>query len=500
MDTIHESTERMAVMSGVWPEPTTSSSSGASAGAGPSRSRTEPIISISPAVDRRPETPSSMKSPVGRKTSFRVPKWVKRSGSSRTITASVRSAPEAWRPQIEHLGGGRVEDADVPSIESALSSNNNSAPQSPSTLLVPGSTLGNRALKSDTGSIDSRATKWFDFYKEPPSETERSQSQPPPLRPKPSHERLPSRGGEDPAPPSPLSATDLRPPPLRLPSSEKSRSPKTPPPNTPLPSLPSSPRPTGQQPTPLARKDSKYKPLPILPPQQHRAEGGGSVAADKANPGSDRPKKPEYAVRSPSSQSQRAAAAAGGGAGGVSANRQDDWAFVAPPAIHVDTPPPTPDGTDLESIVGAYGGSKERREEQQRVQNKNSSDGAGAPYVPTPNAQTTSSATTTTTTSREREKGRGEEEETKPTRLARRPSERVDSLRHTRQERIWLHVNYRGEAPFLKAWGLDIGRRSDRLEGLAILRELIHAEAQERKRERGSSVGRQGGVDRDERE
>jgi hypothetical protein len=97
---------------------------------------------------------------------------------------------------------------------------------------------------------------------------------------------------------------------------------------------------------------------------------------------------------------------------------------------------------------------------------------------------------------------KGGEELKKASGLARRPSERVDSLRHTRQERIWLHVNYRGEAPFLKAWGLDIGKRSDRLEGLAILRELIHAEAQERKKEGGGSIstGRQGAVDGDARE
>lgn len=54
----------------------------------------------------------------------------------------------------------------------------------------------------------------------------------------------------------------------------------------------------------------------------------------------------------------------------------------------------------------------------------------------------------------------------------------ADTVRHTRQERIWLHVNYRGESPFLKAWGLDITKLADRLEGLAIVRELIQAEAE----------------------
>ncbi len=46
----------------------------------------------------------------------------------------------------------------------------------------------------------------------------------------------------------------------------------------------------------------------------------------------------------------------------------------------------------------------------------------------------------------------------------------------TRKERIWLHVNYRGEGPFLRAWGLDITKPVDRSEGLALLRDLILAE------------------------
>lgn len=58
-----------------------------------------------------------------------------------------------------------------------------------------------------------------------------------------------------------------------------------------------------------------------------------------------------------------------------------------------------------------------------------------------------------------------------------------DSVRHTRQERIWLHVNYRGEAPFLKAWGLSITKPADRIEGLGILRELIQAEGERKEME-----------------
>ncbi|KAH8881660.1 hypothetical protein GQ53DRAFT_832162 [Thozetella sp. PMI_491] len=52
-------------------------------------------------------------------------------------------------------------------------------------------------------------------------------------------------------------------------------------------------------------------------------------------------------------------------------------------------------------------------------------------------------------------------------------------LRHSVQERIWLHRNYKGEAPFLAAWGLDIQSEEDRREGNQILKELMQAEESE---------------------
>lgn len=51
--------------------------------------------------------------------------------------------------------------------------------------------------------------------------------------------------------------------------------------------------------------------------------------------------------------------------------------------------------------------------------------------------------------------------------------------RHTAQERVWLHKNYRGEAAFLKAWGLDIEHEQNRDEGKAILQDLMQAEDDE---------------------
>ncbi|KAI1637547.1 hypothetical protein F4809DRAFT_315960 [Biscogniauxia mediterranea] len=55
--------------------------------------------------------------------------------------------------------------------------------------------------------------------------------------------------------------------------------------------------------------------------------------------------------------------------------------------------------------------------------------------------------------------------------------------RLTPRERLWLHRNYRGEATFLRAWGLHITSEEDREEGLAILRELMAAEEAEEEEE-----------------
>ncbi|KAK5636060.1 hypothetical protein RRF57_011772 [Xylaria bambusicola] len=49
----------------------------------------------------------------------------------------------------------------------------------------------------------------------------------------------------------------------------------------------------------------------------------------------------------------------------------------------------------------------------------------------------------------------------------------------TSKERFWLHRHYRGEAVFLKAWGLQIESEHERQEGRRILRELMEGEAQE---------------------
>ncbi|KAI0138632.1 hypothetical protein F4776DRAFT_670508 [Hypoxylon sp. NC0597] len=53
---------------------------------------------------------------------------------------------------------------------------------------------------------------------------------------------------------------------------------------------------------------------------------------------------------------------------------------------------------------------------------------------------------------------------------------RSEDQRLTSEQILWLHRNYRGEATFLKAWGLHITRDADRERGLEIMRELIAAE------------------------
>ncbi|KAI0168679.1 hypothetical protein BJ166DRAFT_261876 [Pestalotiopsis sp. NC0098] len=52
------------------------------------------------------------------------------------------------------------------------------------------------------------------------------------------------------------------------------------------------------------------------------------------------------------------------------------------------------------------------------------------------------------------------------------------------QERLWLHRNYRGEATFLKAWGLSIEKKEDREEGVAMMRELMIAEDEKKRAKR----------------
>jgi hypothetical protein len=118
------------------------------------------------------------------------------------------------------------------------------------------------------------------------------------------------------------------------------------------------------------------------------------------------------------------------------------------PLLRFDTPPPTPDssaGAAAKTLLGPDKGKGKEEDGALALESEGDDDAAVNRYK------------------------------------TQRKPETVDSVRYntsTRQERIWLHINYRGETPFLQAWGLDITKLADRIEGLDILRELIQAEGE----------------------
>ncbi|KAK4038843.1 hypothetical protein C8A01DRAFT_17080 [Parachaetomium inaequale] len=349
-------------------------------------------VVVSAAMDGLTGRSSSLKMPLTRKTSFRVREWVKRSNSTRTTTATTgMSASGSLKAHIKHLGGGRLDEVEVEGT-----ANN-------TTLLAP---VPKRALRSRASSIESRATQWLDFYTGSP-DASKPQGQPLP-KPRPSDEQPSQRQRAG-------SNADLRPAPLRVPSSERAGSAGSPTPTPP--------------PKPLTRKNSKWKPLPNLPAQ---LAGLGQFEMDTAvtkAAGAERGRESEPATASRSEEKP--------------ALEQSDPGFL--PIFRFDSPPPTPD-SDAGGAARAH-------------VNKDKGKGRSEEGTPPPEPGL--------------DKARAREK-------IQQNAEAEDSVRHTRQERIWLHVNYRGEAPFLQAWGLDIAKMADRLEGLAILRELIQAEVEER--------------------
>ncbi|KAK4657646.1 hypothetical protein QC762_001160 [Podospora pseudocomata] len=92
---------------------------------------------------------------------------------------------------------------------------------------------------------------------------------------------------------------------------------------------------------------------------------------------------------------------------------------------------------------------------------------------PTPDSASGSTATAITIT---RPMGSDSTEELP----ARKYSVHLSRPKYSLQERMWLHRNYRGEAPFLAAWGLDIASQQDREEGMGIVKELMLEESKRR--------------------
>jgi hypothetical protein len=252
--------------------------------------------------------------------------------------------------------------------------------------------------------MDSRVTQWLDFYTGPP-ELSKSQSQPLP-EPLPD-DHLPSLHTR----PGSHKRADLRPAPLRVPSSEGCGNPST---------------------EALLRKDSCSKPLPHLLAQPKQSETGTAVLNEG---GAEGERDPEPATSSRSQQN--------------TSSELGDLTFL--PLLRFGTPPPTPDSNAGGAAKTHLGRDKGKGKEE---------DGALALKLEGDNDAA----------------GNKDKTQTKSETV------QVDSVRYTstRQERIWLHINYRGETPFLQAWGLDITKLADRIEGLAILKELIQAE-EERK-------------------
>ncbi|KAK3377500.1 hypothetical protein B0H63DRAFT_561663 [Podospora didyma] len=367
-----------------------------------------------------PQRSSSLQLPAAKKSGHRVRDWVKRSGSSRTARTAndARLSPSSLQSLgIIHLGGYRVAAADVEELPMAL------AP----TDLAP----TKKPQRSRSSSMDSRVTQWIDLYPDSMDMYAREQQQQQqkqkyqPQKPQ-RHQQQQQQIHKKQLPTTrlhhrPSKSEDLRPAPLRVPSTSSTRS---------EPATASD----------LSRNNSKWKPLPGVP--------GQSSSTSPTEPASSNPKPPFHKIEvmtTPATASNS-----------PTLTREKSGTTTpshpVPVVAPYNTPPLTPD-----SIKGGGG---------------QVSTAAAAAVLPPPRL------TTPTSTALERQHGT-------PSPLINTPP----MLRHTRQERVWLHENYRGEAPFLKAWGLDIKKVEDREEGLEILRDLIRSENEMEDPEEGGDCG-----------
>ncbi|KAK4160575.1 hypothetical protein QBC43DRAFT_245255 [Cladorrhinum sp. PSN259] len=426
METIHEMSPRSATM----PSP------GAEALMFTVRSATQAAQGdmTGPNTARQGRSASMKALPTARKPSFRVRDWVKRSNTSgalRTTASDVTPGSNTTsRPKITHLGGGRVEDPERPV---------------------------RRPQQGRASSVESRRTQWLDFYAEEPTASSNPprQAQQKPvqqnLSPSPNPPRQVQQTPVQQKPvqqkpvqqnpsPSPNPSLDLRPLPLRVPSLERNRDRSTPKQQS-----------SGDTKPELVRKNSLWKALPNLPVQQLSVTTSpeastssdveqlmGKIILD--NKAAVIPPIPELEATTRTEQSP------------VASSPQKKQRNPVPMLDEYGTPPPTPDSD---------AGGVARRQPQ-----------------PKPSQSVTISA------------GETVRLETKTFTFPKRTQSlahahtntHTHTITHTRQERVWLHANYRGEAPFLEAWGLDISRKADREEGLAILRELMLEEGNSNKK------------------
>ncbi|KAM7183530.1 hypothetical protein V8F20_012592 [Naviculisporaceae sp. PSN 640] len=223
-----------------------------------------PISPLSPPASASSQSPTSPS--LGKKPSQIMREWVKRSGSGsgsgpgRTKHAATLSVPGHQKLPIVHLGGGRLGESDIePSFPTGLRP-----------------TTRNPSIQRE-GSADSRVTQWIDLY---PEAIERMNGAKP-AQQHPKHTRTMSESStikqtrwkfhpdhHAAAPPE----IDPRPAPLRIPSAKKKSSSGD--------SGLKGPSPTS---TTLARSNSKWKPLPILPAQKQAAAQSAQKIARPSN-------------------------------------------------------------------------------------------------------------------------------------------------------------------------------------------------------------------------
>ncbi|KAK4097556.1 hypothetical protein N658DRAFT_569231 [Parathielavia hyrcaniae] len=299
-------------------------------------------------------------------------------------------------------------------------------------LLVP---VARRKSRSRPSSPDSRVTHWLDFYPDADPPETGSKPQPnTPLGPFLAEKRSSRRQR------SGSTNSDLRPAPLRVPSIEKA---------TPGKEGDSSDS-VATPPKTLSRKSSKWKPLPLLPAQRVGLQPPEAEKTALLGDGETKTAIKKQDAEKPS-------------LGEDLSPRRDDLGIL--PVIRLGTPPPTPDSSTggAASMRHHLVGDNLKRDRKSKSKDTEK-----------PPSALSSSPDGTGSMSRRRERPGAADSK----------GDTANRVRHTRKERIFLHVNYRGEAPFLKAWGLDIKKPADRVEGLAILRDLMQAE-----RERNSMVG-----------
>ncbi|KAK0638546.1 hypothetical protein B0T16DRAFT_421335 [Cercophora newfieldiana] len=416
---------------------------------------------------------SVSKATPSRKPSQRVREWmnIKRSNTVRTAKIAEAVSPTTGRHRINiaHLGGGRVGSEEIqPAITVGLTPR----------LVRP------QRSRAGSDSAESRMTQWIDLYPEafesfspplpaenPPSQTSK------PTATSTTRQEEPRRGRKDPEPQADIPELDseeqsgLRPAPLRTPT--RKETPEAEPASTP----------SERHETRRARSTSRKRVASPSAPGPSKANTNVTTAAAAATPKEDRRtddnktgpghvrknSKWKPLPQLPSQTASPASAAAATLEKPKTPAPSDISALSAP---ELATPPLTPESERSELVkIVAIGVDRDR----------SGGHGHGHGGNMTPVSEVDAIDTHTSANANTGGVSRNNSASTTGSITA----------RYTREERIWLHSNYRGEAPFLQAWGLDIKKEEDRAEGIRMVRELMSAEANPGSR--GNGDGARGG-------